>query len=78
MPNENTDGTAVSNGELAGYKVVFGESASALDQSVAITDPAVTTYTFQNLPSGTWYFAIVAVDAEGDDSTPTNTISASL
>lgn len=65
-------------GELAGYKIVYGESANALDQSVAITDPTTTTYTFQNLPPGTWYFEIVAIDAEGNESAPTNVISASI
>lgn len=49
-----------------------------LDESVAITSPTVTTYTFQGLPSGTYYFAVVSVDSAGNDSGQTNIISATL
>ena len=75
-PIQNTDGTPVAAGEVAGYKILYGESPSALDQFVTISDPATTTYTFQNLPASTWYFAIVAVDSGGNESAPTNVISA--
>jgi hypothetical protein len=77
-PVQNTDGTPVAAGELAGYKILFGESPTLLDQNVAVTDPTVTTYTFQNLPSGTWYFALVSIDSEGNQSAPTNVVSATL
>ena len=75
-PIQNTDGTPVAAGEVTGYRILYGESPSALDQFVAIPDPATTTYTFQNLPTSTWYFAIVAVDSAGNESAPTNVISA--
>jgi hypothetical protein len=68
----------VTSNELAGYKIVYGESANAMDESVAVTDPAATSYTLQNLPSGTWYFAIVSVDASGNESLPTNVISTTI
>lgn len=77
-PTENTDGTSVSSGELAGYRIVYGESASALDEYVDVTDPTVTAYSFQNLPSGTWYFALESVDSQGNYSTQTNVVSATL
>ena len=75
-PIQNTDGTPVAAGEVAGYKILYGESPSALNQFVAISDATTTTYTFQNLPASTWYFAIVAVDSAGNESAPTNVISA--
>lgn len=78
QPTENSDGTPIASGELAGYKIVFGSSATQLDQNVAITDPTVTTYTFQNLPSGTWYFALISIDSAGNESAPTNVVSATI
>lgn len=65
-------------GELAGYKILYGESSGALDESVAVTDATATSYTFQNLPSGTWYFALVTVDSAGNQSAETNVVSAAL
>lgn len=76
-PTENTDGTALGTG-LAGYTIVFGESANDLSQSVAITNASATSYTFADLPSGTWYFSIVSVDTAGNESPPTNVVSATI
>jgi len=76
-PTENTDGTAIGS-ELAGYTIVFGESANDLSQSVAVTNASATSYTFANLPSGTWYFSIVSVDTAGNESPPTNVVSATI
>lgn len=47
-------------------------------ESVAITSATATSYTIQNLPSGTWYFAIVSVDSAGNESLPTNVISTTI
>jgi hypothetical protein len=58
--------------------VLYGTSATALSQSVSITDPTATTATVSNLPSGTWYFAVVAIDTAGDESVPTNVASATI
>lgn len=75
-PTQNADGTPVGAGELAGYKILYGESPDALDEYVAITDPSATTYTFEGLPASTWYFAVVSVDSAGNESAPTNVIPA--
>ncbi|MGH8258445.1 MAG: fibronectin type III domain-containing protein [Steroidobacteraceae bacterium] len=57
---------------------MFGQSANEMNQQVSITDPTATSYTFQNLPSGTWYFAVVSIDAQGNQSAPTNVISTTI
>lgn len=60
-PTKNTDGSPLT--DLIGYRVVYGTSPTALNQSVSTTE---TEYTFNNLPRGTWYFAAIAVAAGGE------------
>ncbi len=55
-PTQNTDGTPLTN--LAGYRIYFGTSASAMTQSVQLASPGTLTYTVSNLSPGTWYFAV--------------------
>jgi hypothetical protein len=58
VPTENTNGTPLTN--LAGYWILYGTSASQLNQSVNIGNPATTSYVVSNLSAGTWYFAVEA------------------
>jgi hypothetical protein len=74
-PTTNTDGTSLT---LGGYKVLYGKSSSQLDQAITITNPSVSTWTVENLTSGTWYFAIVAVNGSGTESAPTNVASTTI
>jgi hypothetical protein len=57
--------------DLAGYRILFGRDSDNLDRSVLIDDPNVTTFEFQELPAGIWYFAVVAVNAGGLEGPPT-------
>lgn len=50
--------TAVTGADLAGYHIYYGESSTQLTQVVDISDPASASFAFDNLASGTWYFAI--------------------
>jgi len=72
-PTQNTDGSAVAN--LASYKILYGRSATSLDQSVSISNPSVTQYQIDNLNSGTWYFAVISVNSAGAQSAPSNVTS---
>jgi hypothetical protein len=65
-PTTNTDSSALTN--LSGFKVLFGNSASALSQSKSISDPTATSTTITALGSGTWYFAVRAVNASNVES----------
>ena len=69
-PTQNTDGSALSN--LAGYRVVYGRSRTALDHSVQIANPGVSRYTITGLSSGTWYFAVKAYTNAGVESDVSN------
>ena len=75
-PTQNTNGTAITT--LAGYTINYGNSATSLSQSVSITNPATTTYTVQNLGTGTWYFAVSAVDSDGSTSSLSQVVSKTI
>jgi hypothetical protein len=72
-PTENNDGSSLTN--LAGYEVRYGQNRDNLDQTVQLNNPSLTSYMVENLGSGTWYFAVVAVNAAGATSTLSNTAS---
>lgn len=72
-PTENTDGSTLTN--LAGYEVHYGQNRDNLDQTVRLDNPSLTSYMVENLGSGTWYFAIIAVNSAGATSTLSNTAS---
>jgi hypothetical protein len=69
-PTTNVDGTPIT--DLAGYRIVYGQSAGALSQSLTIGDPAITTASIENLSSGTWYFAVKAYTSGNVESDLSN------
>lgn len=60
-PTQNTDGSSLTN--LGGYRIVYGTSATAMTQSVQLSNPALTSYIVSDLAPGTWYFAAIALTA---------------
>jgi Putative Ig domain len=69
-PTENTNGTPLTN--LAGYRIYYGTSATAMTQSMQVTNPGIVTYQVSNLSPATWYFSIRAytsANVESDAST---------
>ena len=47
MPPSKVDGSPLD--DLAGYRILYGRDSDDLDQSVLITDPAMTSYEFSTL-----------------------------
>lgn len=72
-PTQNSDGTSLGN--LAGYRVIYGRSSTSLDQTVNVDNPSINRYVVENLSSGTWYFAVIAVNSTGVASQLSNTAS---
>jgi len=66
VPTTNTNGT--SNTDLAGYHIYYGASGEALNRVVAVDSAHITSYVFNNLASGTWYFAVTAFNQEKVES----------
>jgi len=65
-PTQNTDGSPLI--DLAGFRLYYGSSPSALTQVVQLSDPTLTSYTLGSLASGTWYFGATAYSASGTES----------
>jgi hypothetical protein len=72
-PTQNTDGTSLTN--LAGYRIVYGTSASALTQTVQIANPGMSTYVIDGLAPATYYFAVKAYTSTGTESANSNVAS---
>ena len=75
-PTQNSDGSTLSN--LSGYEVRYGQSASDLGQTVTLSNPSINRYVVENLGSGIWYFAVVAVNSAGVTSPLSNTASKTI
>jgi hypothetical protein len=75
-PTQNTDGSALTN--LSGYRVVYGRAADNLDQSISVTNPSINSTLVSNLSSGTWYFSVVAINAQGTESSRSNVVSTTI
>jgi hypothetical protein len=69
-PTQNTDGSSLTN--LAGYRIAYGTTATALTQTVQVANVGVTRYTFDNLSPGTYYFAVRAYTSSGTESANSN------
>jgi hypothetical protein len=65
-PTRNSDGTTLT--DLAGFKVLYGTSASALTNTKTINDKAATSTSIGSLGQGTWYFTMRAVNSRGVES----------
>jgi len=64
-PQENTNGTASTN--LAGYRIYYGSTPTNLNQVITV-EGNVTTFVLNQLPAGTWYFAVAAFNTEQVES----------
>jgi hypothetical protein len=69
-PTQNTDGSALM--DLAGYRIVYGRSADDLNQSVSVTNPGLSSFTVDNLSTGTWYFGVISLNSAGAESEISN------
>jgi hypothetical protein len=75
-PTLNSNGTPLTN--LAGYRIYYGKSATALAHSITINSVGVTTHVVTDLSSGTYYFALMAFNTAGIESKLSDVVSAKL
>ena len=61
-PTQLADDTAIAN--LMGYKIYYGTSPDALTTVVTVENAGVASYEIDNIPPGTYYFAVTAVDTD--------------
>lgn len=75
-PTQNTDGTTLTN--LAGFRIYYGTSAGALNQTIQVANPSVSTYVLDGLAPSTYYFAVRAYTSAGTESANSNVASKTL
>jgi len=75
-PTANSDGSTLT--DLASYRIQYGRATDTLDQSVDVSNPGLTSYTVESLSSGTWYFAVIAINSEGIASLQSNVATKSI
>lgn len=75
-PTSNTDGSVLT--DLASYRILYGRSATDLNLSVSVDGPGMSRFVVENLTSGAWYFAVVAVNASGGTSELSNVASKTI
>lgn len=74
VPTQTVDGQTLQN--LAGYRIHYGTNQNALVNSIEVPSAGMNSYTVQNLRAGaTYYFAVRAVTADGDESEISNVVS---
>jgi hypothetical protein len=72
-PTRNTDGSSLTN--LSGYRIYYGTSSSALNKTVQVNNPSLSSYVVENLSPATYYFAVKALTSSGAESALSNTAS---
>lgn len=72
-PTQNTDGSAIAN--LAGYRIQYGTSPSAMTQTIAVSNPGLSSYIVNGLTPGTWHFALRSYNSTGGESAASNVAS---
>ncbi|HEY7639427.1 MAG TPA: putative Ig domain-containing protein [Steroidobacteraceae bacterium] len=75
-PTQNTDGSSLSN--LAGFRISYGSSPSALTQTIQIANAGIATYVVTGLSSGSWYFAVRAYNSSGAESANSSVVSKTI
>lgn len=65
-PTQNNDGSALT--ALAGYRINYGTSPTALTQTIQVANPGATSYALTDLAPGTYYFSVKSYNAEGTES----------
>lgn len=70
VPTTLTNGSTLA--DLAGYRIHYGKSVGALDQTIEIRNPSVSRYVIEGLKPGTYYFAVTAFNARNHESERSN------
>lgn len=72
-PTENVDGSALI--DLAGYRIVYGPSATQLTQTIDVANAGMSAYVVTDLAPGTYYFAVRAYTQRGAESADSNVVA---
>lgn len=74
VPTQTIDGQTLQN--LAGYRIHYGTNQNAMVNSIEVPSAGSNSYTVSSLRAGTtYYFAVRAITADGDESEISNVIA---
>lgn len=76
-PGTRADGSSISLSEIGHFIISYGSSPENLSNSLEV-DGTETSYTFENLESGTWYFTLRTVDTNGLTSADSELVNVSI
>lgn len=76
-PLTRMDGSSIALSEIDFYTINYGQDVNSLQQSQDVGGEQ-TSYTFEGLTSGTWYFTIKVVDTDGLSSPPSSPVSTQI
>ncbi len=65
-PTTRVNGTAI--GGLQGYRIFYGRESGVYENNITVNNGGLTTYTIDNLPGGTYYLAMTAIDLDNRES----------
>jgi hypothetical protein len=76
-PTDNTNGTPLTN--LGGYKIYYGTNSQEYSNTIAVSNPGLTTFVIDSLTVGaTYYFAVTAVSQAGVESLYSPEVAATI
>ncbi|MGD2074473.1 MAG: hypothetical protein PVI91_04930 [Gammaproteobacteria bacterium] len=67
-PTQRVDGASLSISEIAGYRIYYGIRSGHYDSMLSVDDPYTFAVRIDDLPVGTYYFVMTAVDTNGIES----------
>lgn len=76
-PGTRVDGTSIALSEIDSYQINYGQSAGNLSQTVTVSGEE-TSYTFDQLEPGVWYFSVSVRDSTGLLSAPSEVVSETI
>lgn len=79
-PTTREDRSPLTLSELQGYRILYYrvEDTTEFNQQVDIAQADASSYVFENLEPGTYYFAMIAIDTRKVESQLSETVSGSL
>lgn len=76
-PGTRVDGTSIALSEIDSYQINYGQSEGNLTQTVTVPGEQ-TSYTFEQLEPGVWYFSVSVRDSAGLLSAPSEVVSETI
>jgi len=77
-PKSRTDGTVLTQAEIGGYRIYYGESIGHYPYMVDVADETTGTFTITDVPIGTYDVAMTTYDIDGRESGFSSIISKTI